>query len=117
MALSDPLKQLIPPDQDDHKGQSRWRWYIFIAVLLLLVHAGASSGLLPGGFGEHAPAADLKIVLELQIAETIRELQKEKCEMPPERRGRMERVIDDYQRRYKEITGQRYPVQRCNSSD
>lgn len=53
-------------------------------------------------------------VLEIQLAERIRDLQKEYCRANGNKSA-IQRTIDDYQKEYRELAGERYPIQRCGN--
>lgn len=112
MSLNDLLKFLIPPKNSENA--SPWRWAVFIAVLVLLANGAAGRGLL-WGYGAYAAAQDVKIILELQYADVISGLHKQLCEAKKrgEPTARLEHALEDYQRRYRELTGERYPLSNC----
>ncbi len=110
MSLSDFVKFIVPPQGSE--GVTPWRWAIFIVVILLLVNGVAGRGLM-GGYGAYAAQADVQIILELQYAETIRNLHRQICEIRPARNPTLENALDDYQRRYADLTGRRYPLPSC----
>lgn len=110
MSVTDFLKHLVPPK--DAAGVHAWRWAIFVCVLLLVGNGIAGRGFL-GGYGAYAAAADVQIILELQYAEVIRDLQSQICKLKPKRNPTLENTLEDYQRRYAELTKRRYPLQRC----
>ena len=110
MSAADFFKFLVPPK--DSKGVTPWRWAIVICVILLLANASAGRGFL-GGYGGYAAAQDVQIILELQYAETIRNLHLQLCTIRPDRNATLENTLEDYQRRYEELTGHRYPLHGC----
>ncbi len=110
MSALDFLKFIVPPQ--GAQGVRPWRWAIFIVVLVLLVNGVAGRGLV-GGYGAYAAQADVQIILELQYAETIRNLHLQICSMRPSRNPTLENALEDYQRRYKDLTGRRYPLSSC----
>jgi hypothetical protein len=113
MAVNEMAKALIPPDDNTvGKRIKQWRWVIAVAVAFLLVNGAAGRGWLVG-FGAYASSSDVQIILELQFAEELRALQKQMCDLPLGKRATLERVIEEYQRRYQEVTGRRYPLVAC----
>ncbi len=108
--LSRILKFMVPPS--DAKDVTPWRWGVFICVILLLVNAASGRGFVIG-YGAYAAQADVQIILELQYAETIRNLQMHICSILPNRNPTLENTLEDYQHRYADLTGQRYPLLHC----
>jgi hypothetical protein len=54
-------------------------------------------------------------VLMLQIAESLRNLQNQKCATDDHEAQRvLDQTIDDLQAEYRSITGERYPLQGCS---
>ncbi len=104
------LTFIVPPSNE--KGVNPWRWAIAVCVALLLLNGVSGRGIL-GGVGGYAAAADVSIILELQYAETIRNLHMQICNIKPARNATLENTLEDYQRRYADLTGRRYPLQRC----
>lgn len=104
------LKFIVPPL--DSKQVTPWRWAIFICVIALLINAGAGRGLVKG-YGAYAANHDVQIILELQYAETIRNLHQQICAIRPARNPTLANTLEDYQRRYAELTGRRYPLPHC----
>ena len=104
------LRYLVPPK--DSADVRPWRWAIFICVLFLLVNAVSGRGFV-GGYGAYAASRDVQIILELQYAETIRNLHQHICSIKPERNATLENTLEDYQRRYDELTGRRFPLESC----
>ena len=116
MALKDIWQILVPPKNGAATpGVTQWRWAIFIVVFLLLVNGAAGRGLIYG-VGAYAAATDVQTLLELSFAEELRALRTQMCELPPERRATLERVIEGYQSRYVDLTGYRYPLKACEMS-
>ncbi len=112
MSPSDFLKYIVPP-HDTKKDVTVWRWIVVICVVVLLGNGVAGRGGIVGGYGAYAAAHDVQIILELQYAETIRNLHRQICSMRPDRNDTLENTLEDYQRRYAELTGQRYPLPGC----
>ena len=110
MSAADFFKFIVPPH--DKRDVTTWRWVVVICVLVLLGNASAGRGFL-GGYGGYAAAQDVQIILELQYAETIRNLHLQICDIRPDRNATLENTLEDYQRRYEELTGHRYPLPRC----
>jgi len=104
------LKYIVPPK--DAQGVTGWRWGIFVVVLVLAVNAASGRGVLMG-YGAHAAATDVKMILELQLAEEIRNIHTQLCTLPMNARQSLQNVLEDYQRRYRELTGSRYPLPIC----
>lgn len=109
-ALSRFLKFIVPPN--DSKDVTPWRWGIFFCVLILLLNAASGRGFVVG-YGAYAAQADVMIILELQYAETIRNLHLQICAMRPDRNPTLENALEDYQHRYADLTGRRYPLSNC----
>ncbi len=105
------LKYIVPP-HDTKRDVTVWRWVIVFCVVLLLGNGFAGRGGLKG-YGAYAAAQDVQIILELQYAETIRNLHLQLCTIRPKRNATLENTLEDYQRRYAELTGQRYPLPNC----
>jgi len=110
MSVTDFFKFIAPPH--DSKGVTPWRWAIVICVIFLLGNAVSGRGFF-NGYGAYAAAHDVQIILELQYAETIRNLHRQICAIKPSRNPTLENALDEYQRRYAELTGQRYPLPGC----
>lgn len=111
--ISDFLKLLLPPKHDaSDRHVHSWRWVIVVAVVLLLANAAGGRGYLPF-VPAYANAADVKVILELQLAEEIRNIHSQICQQPPANRRALQNVLEDYQRRYRELTGNRYPLPAC----
>lgn len=110
MSALDFLKFIVPPD-GSHSVRP-WRWAMFVVVLILLVNGVAGRGIV-GGYGAYAAAQDVQIILELQYAEVIRDLHLQICTIRPSRNPTLENTLEDYQRRYAELTGRRYPLPPC----
>ena len=104
------FRYLVPPKGSEEV--TPWRWAIFVCVLLLLGNAMSGRGII-SGYGAYAAAQDVQIILELQYAETIRNLHRQICEMLPDRNATLENTLEDYQRRYAELNGRRYPLTPC----
>ena len=87
-------------------------------ITLTLVIAGmVAVGFL---FANYATASEVKMVeakvdrvLQLQMAATIRSLQFEWCNANGNKII-IASTIDDYQREYRELTGERYPLPKCD---
>ena len=105
------FKFIVPPHAT--REVTTWRWIIVICVLVLLGNATAGRGGLKG-YGAYAASQDVQIILELQYAETIRNLHLQLCNIRPDRNATLENTLEDYQRRYAELTGHRYPVHSCD---
>ena len=104
------FKFIVPPS--DSKAVQPWRWAIFVCLVLLISNGLAGRGLM-AGFGSYAAAQDVQIILELQYAETIRSLHLNICSIRPERNSTLENALEDYQMRYTDLTGRRYPLPSC----
>ena len=104
------LRYIVPPK--DNAEVRPWRWAIFICVIFLLGNAVSGRGFM-GGYGAYAAAQDVQIILELQYAETIRNLHLQICKIRPDRNATLENALEDYQRRYDELTERRYPLPSC----
>ncbi len=110
MSIADFLKYIVPPQ--DSKGVKPWRWVIVICVLVLLINAVSGRGFVYG-YGAYAASQDVQIILELQYAETIRNLHRQICAIRPARNPTLDNTLEDYQRRYADLTGRRYPLPAC----
>ncbi len=106
------LRYIVPPKNGIGKEVTPWRWAIFICVIFLLANAVAGRGFV-GGYGAYAAAQDVQIILELQYAETIRNLHRQICAIRPARNTALANALEDYQRRYSELTERRYPLPSC----
>lgn len=104
------MRFIVPPKGAE--GVTPWRWGIFVCVIFLLTNAVAGRGFI-GGYGAYAAQQDVQIILELQYAETIRNLHLQICAIRPARNPTLEGALDDYQRRYEDLTGRRYPLPSC----
>ena len=115
MGISDFINYIVPPE--DPKLVKRWRWAIFIVVLLLIVNAASSRGLL-GGYGAHAAAQDVKSILALQLAESSRYYHDQFCQAQTneEPTDRLAQTLEEYQLQYKDVTGDRYPTGSCSKN-
>lgn len=102
-------------------GEMRSHPFTLIVVLALLAFAvyanstHADSGQikeLSERVGDNTKKIDK--VLMLQIAESLRNLQNQKCVTTDhEARRVLSQTIDDLQAEYRRITGERYPLQDC----
>lgn len=89
-------------------------------ITLLLVIAGWLA--IGFGYTNFARASEVKLVegkvdrvLELQLTTTLRELQSEYCNAhSAESRALLANTIEDYERMYRDLTGDRYPLPKCN---
>ncbi len=106
MSATEFLKQIMPP------GFVPWRWAILLCVIVLGADAASGRGFL-GGYGSYAAAKDVRIILELQYAEVIRDLHRQICSIKPDRNPILESVLDDYQQRFDALTGKRYLLPSC----
>ncbi len=104
------IKFIVPPQ--GAAGVTSWRWAIVVIVLILLLNGAAGRGFV-GGYGAYAASQDVQIILELQYAETIRNLHLQICASKPARNATLENALEDYQRRYADLTGRRYPLPSC----
>ena len=109
------LDKITPPGD----AITKWRWFIAIAVVLLLVNVAMGRGLL--GIGAYASEGALQTqgtkidrLLKLQIAATIRELKKEECRSNGNK-TLLQDTIEDYQQQYIDVAGKRYPLPRCET--
>ena len=87
-------------------------------ITLILVMMALGAGVF--GFANYARASEVKLVedkvdrvLQLQLAATLRSLQIEYCTANGNKII-IASTIDDYQRDYREITGERYPLRKCD---
>lgn len=110
MSWPDFIKHAVPPH--DKREVTRWRWIILACVVLLLGNATAGRVGIKG-YGAYAAAHDVQEILELQYAETIRDLHLQICLARPTRNATLENALEDYQRRYEKLTGHRYPLSPC----
>ena len=86
-------------------------------ITLTLVVAGMVA--IVFGYTSFARASEVKLVeakvdrvLELQMAATLRSLQTEYCNANGNKLI-IASTIDGYQREYRELTGERYPLPKC----
>jgi hypothetical protein len=86
-------------------------------ITLVLVLLALGSALF--GWANYARASEVKLVeakvdrvLELQMAATLRSLQTEYCRANGNK-AVIAALIDDHQSEYRKITGQRYPLIKC----
>jgi hypothetical protein len=71
------------------------------------------------GYARFATASEVKLVeakidrvLQIQIASTLRSLQMEYCRANGNKQTIAD-TIEDYEREYRELTGERYPLPKC----
>ena len=113
--VSEFLKYLKPPDNGASDSHVRgWRWLVVLTIVVLLGNAAGGRGWIPI-IPAYALAADVRVLLELQYAEVIRGLQAEICRSQAQSRTMLQNTLEDYQRRYRELTGKRYPVTPCRN--
>lgn len=111
--LSDFAKLLLPPATGaSPRHVTGWRWAVVLSVFILLGNAAGGRGWIPI-VPAFAQAAEVRILLELQYAEVIRGLQDEICKSSGRSKTTLQNTVEDYQRRYRELTGKRYPVAAC----
>lgn len=103
------FKYIVPPA--DSKGVHPWRWAVFIVILLVSADTLLGRGLI--GYGAFAAQADVKVILELQYAEVIRDLHNQICAISPARNPTLENLLEDYQLQYEVLHGSRYPLSAC----
>ncbi len=111
------LAKLIPPD--DPRKVTNWRWFVVIAIVLLLVNVAVGRGLIFAGIGSYAYAAEVaenshKIdrIEALSLAQTLRGLREDECRA----NGNKETIRDtmeQFQQDYHDIKGERYPLLSC----
>ena len=114
------IKHLVPPsDSNDTKRVTHWRWGIFIGFLILAVDGMSGRGLI-WSIGAYAASDDVaqvnqnvNIILELQYAAVIRDLHNQICKSDNGSKPTLQTTLDEYQRRYRAITGSRYPLPVC----
>lgn len=103
-----PTEQIVREMKD--------RPYTMIAVLSLLAFAGFAQN-------NHATATDIEKldrkvdrVMALQLGESIRSVSRQICEATREANRRdLRDALERLQHDYREITGERYPVQPCET--
>lgn len=111
--VTDILKLLLPPKHDaGERHVNGWRWAVVVVVLVLLANAAAGRGLIPG-IPAYALGSDVKIMLELQYAAVIQSQHEQMCRLQAADRAVLRQTIEEYQRRYRELTGERYPTTPC----
>lgn len=104
------FKYLVPPA--DSNGVRPWRWAIFVVILLVAADTLVGRGIL-AGYGAFAAQADVKVILELQYAEVIRDLHNQICSLSPVGNPTLENLLEDYQLQYEALHGSRYPLPVC----
>ncbi len=110
------LQNLIPPD--DPVKENRWRWFVAIAVVLLILNGFNGRGLVFTA-GSYAYASDVVKVeskvdrmLALSIASTLRGLRADECRANGNK-GIIREVMESYQQEYEDLKGSRYPLLSC----
>ena len=103
---------VVPPDNANAKSVRAWRWAIFIVILVVSIDTLAGRGALAGYWG-YAAQADVKVILELQYAEVIRDLHQQICGIRPDKNATLENTLEFYQLQYAELHGERYPLTAC----
>lgn len=111
--IDEGVKLILPPKHDaSERHVHGWRWVIVVAMLLLITNAAGGRGWLPF-IPAYAMGSDVKVLLELQYAEVIRGLQTQICNASGQNVATLQQTLEDYQRRYRDLTGQRYPTTPC----
>ena len=112
------LDKIVPPD--DPSKVNGWRWFIAIAVGLLIINGVSGRGL-TYGLGAYASETalqntDSKLdrLLTLQIAAALRDLKQEECRANGNKHL-LQNTIESYQQQYIEVAGERYPLPRCET--
>lgn len=103
-------------------GEMRSHPFTLLVVLALLAfavyaHENHASGSEIKNISEQVGDNTKKIdkVLQLAIAESLRNLRIQLCEAEDhEAKRTLQKTIDDLQTEYRTITGERYPLQACN---
>lgn len=95
--------------------------YTMLVMIALLGYAGYS-------YLNHASAGDIQKIAEkvdkntesinqvliLQLSESLRNLQRQRCATDDrDARRTLSRTIDDLQSNYRRLTGERFPLQSC----
>jgi hypothetical protein len=115
-AVTGTFSALIPPGI---RANLKWRLAVSISIMGLLVYALWSLGLL--GLSGFARADDVKqlqqrvdISAQLNLATEIRVQVRARCAVTDSAtKESITRYIDDLQRQYKQIAGDRYPEAPC----
>lgn len=116
-AVSETFKQLIPPGIKPHL---KWRLAVSLSLAGILIYAIWSLGLL--GVPGFARADDVNqlqrrvdISAQLTLAAEIRVQVRARCTVADQTtKEAITRYIDDLQRQYKAIAGDRYPEGSCS---
>ena len=81
-------------------------------ILLVAADTLVGRGVL-AGYGAFAAQADVKVILELQYAEVIRDLHNQICALVPAHNPTLENLQEHYQLQYETLHGSRYPLPAC----
>lgn len=124
--LLEVVKALMPPKADDQDAQTRWRWVVFSALVLigsgLSLHVAIADGYLPNissGFALESEQKQMQkrvdVIATLSLEHEIRSKTLELCtERAPDRREDLNYDISKLQREYREVTGEWYQVPNCD---
>ena len=111
------LDKIIPPD--DPKKVTNWRWFMVIAVGLIIFDSVSGRGGVYSGFGAYASEASVQTLSDkmdrsfvLQLASTLRDLKIEECRANGNKQL-IQQHIEEAQQDYIEITNKRYPLTPC----
>lgn len=130
MGLSDlageAMKALVPPKTNELEPQQRWRWTVFLSIILLWTVVGGQIALSYGWVSSVHPgfalATDTQaiqrrvdVIATLSLEHEIRNKASELCvEKSPDRRRELNDDIAKLQREYHEIAAQWYNIPRCD---
>jgi len=108
--------KIVPPD--DPSKVTSWRWFIAIAVMVLLVNGFAGRGLFYdiGAYASETTVQNLSDKIDrglvLQLATTLRDLKTQECAANGNKVA-LQNIIEDYQQQYINIAHVRYPLPPC----
>lgn len=114
--MNEGLRSLIPPGIRPHL---KWRIVVSLSICGLILYVLWTLGMLGvPGFARAADVDQLQkrvdISAQLNLATEIRIQVRTRCQVPDQAsKDSITRYIDDLQRQYKEITGDRYPEASC----
>ena len=110
------LEKFVPPD--DPKKVGRWRWFIAIAVISLILNSVSGRGFLftTGSYAYASDVADNGAKIDrltvLSLAQTLRGLRADECRA----NGNKETIratMEQFQQDYIDLQGERYPLLSC----
>lgn len=120
------VKVLIPPKTNDLDAQQRWRWVVFVAIVVLgvsqIIHIALSCGYLPAlysGFASEASTqhiqASVDAIASISFEREMRYKATELCtSKDPKIRQILAEDIAKLQREYYEIERHFYEIPPCD---